>query len=154
MRSFDVPRASSPSLRLAHPKARRNILVDTQHDAEVEHFSANGFGRGSPNPFQPIRDRQAGSGLGDEEPGYSGLTNVHDLRRAALAAKGYDPEPMIKACVKVFTTQVQPSYAMPWARGEEARHVWTRLFLHIRPYQTRHSFLQVDAQGPLAGPAA
>ena len=45
----------------------------------------------------------------------AGLTNMHDLRQ------GYDPEPMIKACVKVFVTQVQPSYGMPWARGEEAR---------------------------------
>ena len=45
----------------------------------------------------------------------AGLTNMHDLRQ------GYDPEPMIKACVKVFVTMVTPSYAMPWARGEEAR---------------------------------
>ena len=40
---------------------------------------------------------------------------------AAAMTAGYDAEPMIKACVKVFVTQVTPSYSVPWVRGEEAR---------------------------------
>ena len=69
-RGFD--RNTSPTLRVQHPKARRNILVDTSVDAEVgEHFSAGSaaFGRGSPNPFLPIRG--GGSSLGADDEGYS-----------------------------------------------------------------------------------
>ena len=63
----------------------------------------------------------------------AGLTNVQELRHAALMTQGYDPEPMIKACVKVFVTQVQPSYAMPWARGEEARSTGSGFVVEMPP---------------------
>ena len=125
-------RAISPTAK--HPQARRNIFVDTSIDAEVDGHFGSSFGRGSPNPFQPIRDRGGGSSLGDDElSGYSGQTNVQELRQAALMTKGYDPEPMIKACVKVFVTQVQPSYAMPWARGEEARSTGSGFVVTLPP---------------------
>jgi S1-C subfamily serine protease len=99
----------SPTLRI--PKARRNLLGTESGDLD-----GGTFGRGSPNPFQPVRG--GSSSVDDENYSMAGLTNVQELRRKA---HGYDPEPMIKACVKVFTTSVQPSYSMPWARGEETR---------------------------------
>jgi S1-C subfamily serine protease len=73
----------------------------------------------------------------------AGQTNVQDLRRATLAKQGYDPEPMIKACVKVFVTQVQPSYALPWARGEEARSTGSGFVVMLPP--------EVDMAGGLPG---
>ena len=136
MRGFDESRtfgSHSPTLR--NPKARRNILVDTGGiDNEVNDFLAPAFGRGSPNPFQPIRGRSDSAGGGDDEyASLAGQTNVQELRRAAMKAKGFDPEPMIKACVKVFVTQVQPSYAMPWARGEEARSTGSGFVVTMPP---------------------
>ena len=137
-RGFGLERAASPVMR--HPKARRNILVDSGAANETELLDAlhggggsptilaaqAGFGRaGSPNPFQPIR----GSAMGeDEHLSMAGLTN-----KAGLRAQGYDPEPMIKACVKVFVTQVQPSYTMPWARGEEARSTGSGFVVTLPP---------------------
>ena len=122
--AFDA-RAMSPTLRAVHPKARRSLDVDVPLDGD--HM----FGRGSPNPFQPIR---GGSDLGhDDAYSMAGLTNVQDLRNAAIMHQGYDPEPMIKACVKVFVTQVQPSYAMPWARGEEARSTGSGFVVEMPP---------------------
>lgn len=124
--AFDA-RTMSPTMRTVHPKARRSLDVDMPESMEPI------FGRGSPNPFQPIR---GGSDLGhDGQEPYSmaGLTNVQELRRAALMTQGYDPEPMIKACVKVFVTQVQPSYAMPWARGEEARSTGSGFVVEMPP---------------------
>ena len=137
-RNFDAripgglsPQRLSPTVR--NPKARRNILVDT--DAEVNEHLAPAFGRGSPNPFHPIRDRSGAGSAGADDEAYSmaGLTNVQELRRAAQVHRGYDPEPMIKACVKVFVTQVQPSYAMPWARGEEARSTGSGFVVTMPP---------------------
>ena len=123
--AFDA-RTMSPTMRTVHPKARRTLDVDMPESMEPI------FGRGSPNPFQPIR---GGSDLGHDGEGYSmaGLTNVQELRRTALMTQGYDPEPMIKACVKVFVTQVQPSYAMPWTRGEEARSTGSGFVVEMPP---------------------
>lgn len=110
---FIESRAMSPTTR--QPKARRNILGGESMPASDE-LSSAGYGRGSPNPFQPIRARASPApALVDEGFSMAGLTNMQELRLQ------YDPEPMIKACVKVFVTQVTPSYSMPWARGEETR---------------------------------
>jgi len=125
-------RAWSPTMR--QPKARRNILGGEGMTPDEAPFGSAGYGRGSPNPFQPIRGRNSpvpihpvpmhpagrATDMADSHS-MAGQTNVHDLRRAALMSQGYDPEPMIRACVKIFVTQVTPSYALPWARGEETR---------------------------------
>ena len=113
------PRSISPTMR-AHPKAVRSLLMEGGDSEEPLHFDRSaGFGRGSPNPFQPIR---AAAGEDDATSfSMAGLTNVQELRNAAMMSAAYDPEPMIKACVKVFVTQVLPSYGMPWTRGDEAR---------------------------------
>ena len=67
---------------------------------------------------------------------YAGQMNAHDLRLAATSINGgYDPEPMIKACIKVFTTHVHPTYAMPWLRGEETRSTGSGFAAHLPPLQ-------------------
>ena len=93
----------SPTLR--HPKARRSLLGSDAPGGAEEMFGSGGYGRSSPNPFQPIRGRSSPAPLGEGD-GFSmaGQTNVDELRRASLRT-GYDPEPMIKACVKVFVTR-------------------------------------------------
>ena len=117
--------AISPTLR--QPKAKRNLLGADGASAEV---GSGGYGRGSPNPFQPIRGRSSPIG-GPDVDAYSmaGQTNVSELRRAHY----HDPELMIKSCVKVFVTQVTPSYAMPWSRGEETRSTGSGFVVTLPP---------------------
>ena len=55
--AFDA-RTMSPTMRTVHPKARRTLDVDMPESMEPI------FGRGSPNPFQPIR---GGSDLGHRD---------------------------------------------------------------------------------------
>ena len=82
------------------------------------------IGRSSPMGFKPIA-RANSFEVEDVQSmihSYAGQMNAQDLRMAATSVNGgYDPEPMIKACIKVFTTHVHPTYAMPWMRGEETR---------------------------------
>ena len=136
-------RAWSPTMRQPS-KARRQILggEGLPPEESVPPFSA-GYGRGSPNRFQPIRGgarspvplhpvpmKPAQSSMhGDADFSMAGQTNVRDL----YGTTGYNPEPMIRACIKVFTTQVTPSYSLPWARGEETRCTGSGFVVSLPP---------------------
>jgi S1-C subfamily serine protease len=150
--------ALSPSVR--HPKARRSLMgSDGAIVASDGDFGSAGYGRGSPNPFQPItRGRSSPAPLApDGRSSYdhdsfsmAGQTNVSELRRAAQMSSGCDPDPMIKACVKVFVTQVTPSYAVPWARGEEARSTGSGFVVSLPPLPNGES-LHPNAAAAAAG---
>ena len=139
----------SPTLRISHPKARRSLIPPDstsllQSEMEGDNPFASSFGRSSPKPFQPIR----GAAVDDEGYSMAGLMNVRELR---WKQKGYDPEPMIKACVKVFTTSVQPSYSMPWARGEEARSTGSGFVVTLPDFTPDEPELHPDAIASAAG---
>ena len=88
-----------------------------------------GSGRLSPMPhgFQPIAARDDAQ---SHIHSYAGQMNPADLGRMA-----YEPERMIRACVKVFTTHVHPTYAMPWMRGEETRSTGSGFLALLPPLQ-------------------
>ena len=129
--NFVDPRAR-PSDSPMRPKARRALAGSawpTEDIPDEGAFSGSVLGerRGSPHltaaGLQPRPNSltDVGGGLDDWDGWHSmaGQLNARDLRHAAV--EGFDPDPMIKACVKVFVTQVTPSYSFPWTRGEEAR---------------------------------
>ena len=98
-------------------------------------------GRSSPMMgFKPIVRANSFEADPVEMHSYAGQMNAqdiqHHLRLAATSVNGgYDPEPMIKACIKVFTTHVHPTYAMPWLRGEETRSTGSGFAAHLPPLQ-------------------
>ena len=79
----------------------------------------------------------------------AGQMNSHDLRHAA--EEGFDPEPMIKACVKVFVTQVTPSYSLPWARGEETRSTGSGFVVELPSLEHRNETVHPNAKGAAPG---
>ena len=80
-----------------------------------------------PHGFQPIAARDDAQ---SHIHSYAGQMNPADLGRMA-----YEPERMIRACVKVFTTHVHPTYAMPWMRGEETRSTGSGFLALLPPLQ-------------------
>ena len=80
-----------------------------------------------PHGFQPIAARDDAQ---SHIHSYAGQMNPADLGRMS-----YEPERMIKACVKVFTTHVHPTYAMPWMRGEETRSTGSGFLAQLPPLQ-------------------
>ena len=80
----------------------------------------------------------------DDWHSMAGQLNAHDLRRAA----GFDPDRMIKACVKVFVTQITPSYSLPWTRGEEARSTGSGFLVELPAAEHQ---LHPDAAGAAPG---
>ena len=79
----------------------------------------------------------------------AGQMNSHDLRHAV--EEGFDPEPMIKACVKVFVTQVTPSYSLPWARGEETRSTGYGFVVELPSLEHRNETVHPNAKGAAPG---
>lgn len=114
-----------------HPQPRGSLARSASWGTQEEDVFGS-TARASPSrqlSFQPVNPptRQGPpslevSGDWDGWMSMAGQINAQDLRHSAGSHdSGFDAEPMIKACVKVFVTQVTPSYAMPWARGEETR---------------------------------
>ena len=151
----DMPRSIRATSPL-RPKARRALM-------QGQLGPANEAPRRSPMAFQPIsRDHRGHDGRGlphdsaDREDSdalalpvsMAGLMNPQELRRAAAAgALACEPEQMIKACIKVFVTQVTPSYSVPWSRGEEARSTGSGFGVLLPPL-TRHRLCRRRAHRP------
>ena len=114
------PNPFAQSSRSSSPTAPRSQRRSGSHSP---------MGRGSgplspmPHGFQPIGARDDAQ---SHIHSYAGQMNPADL---------YEPEQMIKACVKVFTTHVHPTYAMPWMRGEETRSTGSGFLARLPPLQ-------------------
>ena len=114
------PNPFAQSSRSSSPTAPRSQRRSGSHSP---------MGRGSgplspmPHGFQPIGARDDAQ---SHIHSYAGQMNPADL---------YEPERMIKACVKVFTTHVHPTYAMPWMRGEETRSTGSGFLARLPPLQ-------------------
>lgn len=157
-------RATSPM----RPKARRALEgrswptespIGSPGGGFVDEFESDRRRRSSPMPFNPsgsgIQPRPGPlqlDGSSDDWDGWhsmAGQMNAHDLRHAAQ--EGFDPEPMIKACVKVFVTQVTPSYSLPWARGEETRSTGSGFVVELPSFELTNETVHSNAAGAAAG---
>jgi hypothetical protein len=137
-------RATSP----LRPKARRALMTGPQAGGPDAYEP-----RRSPMAFQPIAPRAGG--FDDTEDGetamlhsMAGLMNAQELRQTTYQTES---ENMIKACVKVFVTQVTPSYSMPWSRGEENRSTGSGFGVLLPPLEGGSSELHANATAAAPG---
>lgn len=146
-------RSNSPT----HPKPLRAHDGFGTPSSSYAEFEPERRRRSSPMPFygpgvstMPPRagSLQLEGLLSKEWHSMAGLINAQDLRHATQ--EHFDPEPMIKACVKVFVTQVMPSYALPWARGEEARSTGSGFVVELPAYENKE-VVHPNASGAAPG---
>ena len=118
------PFRSSPN-HLLQPKPRR-LLSEDQFEPLPPPRA------GSPFKMQLIESLDPHDSLDSNTiHSLAGQLNVRQLSPPDGTDDAY--EPMIRACVKIFCTHLQPTYTMPWARGEEARSTGSAFAARLPP---------------------
>jgi len=136
-----IPRRS-PMLR---PKPRHgHVSAGWSPQPNIAADEEPRFGRRSPMVFEPLPTLGSADGESSQMLSMAGQITAQELRQrrgmmltdvqaceAGMATN--DPELMIRATVKVFVTQVTPSYTMPWSRGEETRSTGSGFVVTLPP---------------------